>query len=231
MAAVIPVITVDGPSGSGKGTIARRLARLFGWHLLDSGALYRAIALAALEHEISLDDPEALAALVATLPLRFEDAEDETHTYLGERCIDAQLRTEATGEAASQVAQYPQVRAALLRTQREIARAPGLVADGRDMGTVVFRDAQFKFFLTASAEERARRRHKQLKQKGISVSLPALAREIAERDRRDSERSVAPLKPAEDAYCIDSTQLSADEVLDIILARLAKSGLAAPAGN
>lgn len=231
MAVTAPVITVDGPSGSGKGTVARALARQLGWHLLDSGALYRAVALLALERGLPLDEPEALAELAAELPLRFEDGESEVHTYLGDRCVDAELRTETTGEAASQVARHPEVRAALLLLQRRFAQPPGLVADGRDMGTVVFDQAPFKFFLTATADQRARRRHKQLKQKGISVSLAALSREIADRDQRDTERSTAPLRPAEDAYCIDSTLLSAAEVLAVILAKLAEGGLAVSAGN
>jgi cytidylate kinase len=231
MAARVPVITIDGPGASGKGTVARLLAARLGWHLLDSGALYRAVALAALEGGLALDQPKALATLAAELPLRFEEGEGETHIWLGERCVDAELRAETTGEAASQVAAHPEVRAALLQLQRAFARAPGLVADGRDMGTVVFGDAPYKFFLTAAPEERARRRHKQLKQKGISVSLPALAAEIADRDRRDSERSTAPLKPAEDAFRIDSTRLSAEAVVAIVLAQLAESGLSVPAAD
>ena len=219
----MPVVTLDGPGGSGKGTVARLLARHLGWHLLDSGALYRAVALMALEAGISLDDAAALAQVAESLQVRFEDGDDETHTWLAERCVDDELRAEATGEAASQVARHPEVRAALLQRQRECAQAPGLVADGRDMGTVVFAHAPYKFFLTASPEERARRRHKQLKQKGISVRLPALAREIADRDQRDSERSAAPLRAADDACRIDSTDLSPEEVVRIILTRLAET--------
>lgn len=227
----VPVVTIDGPSGSGKGTVARMLARGLGWHLLDSGAVYRAVALAAIEQDVPLDAPAALAELAGRLPLRFEDGEDETHTFFGERCVDQQLRSEQAGDAASRVAQYPQVRTALLQLQRDFAQPPGLVADGRDMGTVVFPQAQHKFFLTASAEERAQRRHKQLKQKGISVSLPALASEIAQRDQRDAQRTTAPLRPAEDAIRIDSTQQSAAEVAALILARLAESGIVAAQGK
>lgn len=226
-----PVITIDGPSGAGKGTVARGLARRLRWHLLDSGALYRAVALAALQRGISLDEPVALVELAATLPLRFVERDGSTLTFIGERCVDDELRAETTGEAASQVARHPQLRAALLSRQRAFAVPPGLVADGRDMGTVVFPAAAHKFFLTASAEERARRRHKQLKQKGISVSLPALAREIADRDRRDSERSAAPLRAAEDAVHIDSTSLDAPAVMALILAKLAERGLAATDGS
>lgn len=224
--APVPVVTIDGPGGSGKGTVARLLARMLGWHLLDSGALYRAVALQAVEQGVSLDDPEGLAELATGISVRFEDSDDETRTFMGARCIDAELRTERTGEAASRVARHPEVRTALESLQRAFARFPGLIADGRDMGTVIFPAAVCKFFLTASPEERARRRHKQLKQKEISVSLPALAREIAERDRRDSQRATAPLKPAEDAWLIDSTELSVENVLAVIVEKMAASGLA-----
>jgi len=230
MTAAAPVITIDGPSGSGKGTIAAALARRLGWHLLDSGALYRAVALAALESDTALDDPDPLAALAAGLDLRFEDSGGQTHVLLNGRRVDAQLRAETTGEAASQVAQHPEVRTALLELQRRFAQPPGLVADGRDMGTVIFPQARWKFFLTASAEERAARRHKQLKEKGISVSLAALAKEIAERDRRDSERRTAPLRPATDARLIDSTALSIEAVVALIVSKLEESGLAVPSG-
>ncbi|HMB73103.1 MAG TPA: (d)CMP kinase [Gammaproteobacteria bacterium] len=228
MADKADVITIDGPSGSGKGTIARVLARRLGWHLLDSGALYRAVALAALEADIALDQPATLAGLATSVDLRFEETGEVTHTLLNGRCVDAQLRAETTGEAASQIAQYPQVRAALLELQRGFARPPGLVADGRDMGTVIFPRARWKFFLTAAPQERAARRHKQLKEKGISVSLAALAREIAERDLRDSERSTAPLRPASDASLIDSTALDIQAVVALIVTKLEEAGLSVP---
>ena len=228
MSSDVPVITIDGPSGSGKGTIARILARRLGWNLLDSGALYRAVALLALDLGLPLTQPQAIARLANDLDIEFETSDGDTRTLLRGRCIDAELRTEATGEAASQVAQHPDVRTALLNRQRAFARPPGLVADGRDMGTVIFPGASYKFFLTASADERARRRHKQLKQKGISVSLRGLSREIADRDRRDSERSTAPLKPAEDAHQVDSSELDVDAVIALILENLAESGLEVP---
>jgi len=213
-APAVPVIAVDGPSGSGKGTLARRLSDALGFHLLDSGALYRLTALSALRRAVALDDAAALAALARGLDVRFRlGAGDPPVQALldGER-VDRELRGERCGEAASRVAAVPAVREALLERQRAFRRPPGLVADGRDMGTVVFPDAAIKLFLTASAEERARRRHKQLIEKGISASLPALLRDIRERDRRDRERSVAPLAPAADAVELDTTGECADRV-------------------
>ena len=229
MAQPVPVITIDGPSGSGKGTVARLLASRLGWHLLDSGALYRALALAAIDAQVSFDDAEALAELAVALDLHFEDGAEQTRVTLGGRNVDAQLREESTGEAASQVARHPAVRTALHERQAAFARPPGLVADGRDMGTVIFPAAPYKFFLTASAQARAQRRHKQLNDKGNSVSLAALAREIGERDRRDSERSTAPLKPAADAVIIDSTALDIDAVMAKLVAELEAAGLSVPA--
>ncbi len=231
MGGAAPVITIDGPSGSGKGTVARILARRLGWNLLDSGALYRGLALLALERGVNLAQAREVARLADELDIEFDVSGDDTRALMAGRCVDAQLRAESTGEAASQIAQYPDVRAALLGRQRAFAAPPGLVADGRDMGTVIFPDAPYKFFLTASAQERARRRHKQLKQKGISVSLRDLATEIADRDRRDSERSTAPLRPADDAYHIDSSELDVAGVVDLILTELARAGLEAPPGD
>jgi cytidylate kinase len=226
MGSDVLVLTIDGPSGSGKGTVARELSRRLGWHLLDSGALYRAVALMALDAGIPLHDERALARLAAHLKLRFEDGGDDTEVYVGSRAVTHELRAETTGEAASQVAQFPAVRAALLALQRGFAMPPGLIADGRDMGTVVFPAAPHKYFLTASAEARAVRRHKQLNEKGIGVSLAALAREIAERDMRDSNRAVAPLRPADDARIIDSTHMSAADVVALIVDELREHGIA-----
>jgi len=214
-----PVVTIDGPSGSGKGTIARAVASHAGWHLLDSGALYRLTALAGARAGLDPQDVQGHARLASTMNVTFGSHSDGTErvTLNGED-VTSELRSEATGSGASRVAAWPEVREALLARQRAFAQPPGLVADGRDMGTVVFPDAALKIFLTASAEERALRRYKQLKDKGSDVSLPALSREIAERDSRDSTRAVAPLKPAPDAEVIDSTGLSIGEVVDRVLA-------------
>lgn len=212
----IPVLTIDGPSGAGKGTVARILAARLGWNFLDSGAIYRALALAALDRSIPLDDEAALTRLGRSLDVHFETG-DPPRVLLWGVDITDRLATEACGSAASKVAALPKVRQALLDKQREFRRAPGLVADGRDMGTVVFPDARYKIFLTASAEVRALRRYKQLKGKGIDVNLLKLTKEIEERDRRDRERPVAPLKPADDAVIIDSSELSIDEVVQCCL--------------
>jgi cytidylate kinase len=214
----IPVLAIDGPSGSGKGTIARRVATELGWHLLDSGALYRLVALAAQQRGIELDDANALAELAGRLDVRFgSDGGGEEQIWLAGKDVTASIRTERSGAGASAVAALEPVRSALLSLQRGFRRAPGLVADGRDMGTHVFTDAGLKVFLTASPRERAIRRHKQLKDKGIDVSLAALSRDIEERDRRDSERSVAPLRPAEDARILDSSGKSIEDVTTTIL--------------
>jgi CMP/dCMP kinase len=212
------LICIDGPSGSGKGTIARRVAQTLGWHLLDSGALYRLVGLAALNGGIATSDQASCGALAATLDVRFgSDAAGHEQIWLNRQEVSGILRSEATGELASQVAAIPAVRAALLERQRRFAEPPGLVADGRDMGTVVFPDAPLKIYLTASAEERALRRYKQLKDKGLDVSLAALSREVADRDHRDSTRAIAPLKPATDAVLLDSTSLSIDAVVERVL--------------
>ena len=205
---MIPVITIDGPSGSGKGTLARRLAEQLGFHLLDSGALYRLTALAAQKRNIDLEDPE-VAAVAQTLNVRFDP---DGAAYLDDECVDSVLRTEQTGAMASKIAARPDVRAALLERQRAFAEAPGLVADGRDMGTVVFPDAPAKLFLDASAEIRAERRYKQLIGNGLSANLAALVEEIQARDDRDRNRAVAPLVPADDALVVDSTNLSIEAV-------------------
>ena len=214
----IPVVAIDGPSGSGKGTIARRVANELGWYLLDSGALYRLVALAAGEKGIALDDIPALVQLATDLDVRFgSDKAGGEQVLLDGRDVTPQIRTEDCGIGASAVAALPAVRSALLGLQRGFRMTPGLVADGRDMGTHVFADARLKVFLTATPQERAKRRHKQLKDKGIDVSLAALSRDIEERDRRDSERSAAPLRPAEDARILDSSGKSIEDVTRTVL--------------
>ena len=217
----IPVLTIDGPSGSGKGTISRAVAERLGWHYLDSGALYRAIGLAAAWEVVDLSDPEAVAQCARRTDIRFEtQGSGEPHVIVNGKDATRQLRTETAGAAASAIAAHPPVRAALVDLQKGFRRAPGLVADGRDMGTVIFPDAPYKVFLTASAEERAQRRYKQLKEKGVSVNLAGLLHEIAARDERDAGRAVAPLKPAEDAVIVDSTGTPITEVIERVLSVL-----------
>ncbi len=213
----VPVIAIDGPGGSGKGTLSTRLAEHLGWHFLDSGALYRLTALAVMKNSVPVDDEAALGALAARLDIRFETSRDGVKALLDGEDVSDRLRGEAVGVVASKIAATPAVRAALVKRQRQFRRLPGLVADGRDMGTVIFPDADLKIFLTASAEIRAQRRHKQLKEKGESVNLSRLFREIKARDLRDQSRSIAPLKAAEDAVIIDSTDLSIEQVLTKVI--------------
>jgi CMP/dCMP kinase len=223
-AANIPVLTIDGPSGSGKGTISRAVARRLGWHYLDSGALYRAIGVAAGWNDLDLSDASALVRCAFDTEIGFPEAGDgEPRVLVNGSDATDELRTETAGAAASAIAAIPEVRSALVARQRAFRRPPGLVADGRDMGTVIFRDAATKVFLTASAEERAERRYKQLSGKGVSVTLAGLLREILARDARDASRAVAPLRPAIDAVTIDTTGLPIDEVVERVLA-LVRSG-------
>ncbi len=211
----IPVIAVDGPSGTGKGTICSHLANWLGWHLLDSGALYRVVAVAAEKYQLEPKHESAIADIAGSLDVVFQQPQpgkDLTVIFEGDD-ITRKIRTEECGNSASQFAVLPQVRSALLDRQRQFQQTPGLVADGRDMGTVVFSDAPLKIYLVASAEERAKRRYKQLKQKGFNVNLPRLAAEIAERDTRDSQRTISPLKPADDAIVVDTTTMDISEVI------------------
>jgi len=214
-----PVITIDGPSGSGKGTVSRLVASRLGWHFLDSGALYRLTGLAALNEDVNLDDEVALGQLAAGLDVRFEgrDGGADTRFILSGLDVSDAIRSEACAAAASKVAVMTSVRQALMQVQRDCRRLPGLVADGRDMGTVVFPTAELKIFLVASAEERAKRRYKQLKDKEISVSLGTLLQDIEARDQRDTQRSISPLIKADDAHLLDSTEKGIDEVVDIVL--------------
>jgi cytidylate kinase len=218
MHAAVPIVTIDGPSSSGKGTISRIVAARVGWNLLDSGALYRLVAFGGILRDLDPDDVEQHVAVARSMRVEFGSVgAGEEHVMLDGRDVTQKIRTEQAGAGASRVAAWPAVRAALTDRQRAFASAPGLVADGRDMGTVIFPGAQLKVFLTASAEERAQRRHKQLIGKGSAASLAALSREIAERDLRDSTRQVAPLRPAPDAHLLDSTGLSIDAVVERVL--------------
>ncbi|OOF77614.1 cytidylate kinase [Rodentibacter caecimuris] len=207
------IITVDGPSGAGKGTLCYALAEKLGYALLDSGAIYRVTALAALKSAVDLSDEFALAELAGNLDIQFVPQDGEVNILLNGENVSPLIRTQETADAASKIAVFPQVRAALLQLQRDFAKNNNLIADGRDMGTVVFPNAQIKLFLDASAEERAKRRYKQLQSKGISGNFAQILAEIKERDFRDRNREVAPLKPAEDALLLDSTTLSIDDVI------------------
>jgi CMP/dCMP kinase len=228
-AIVAPVIiAIDGPSGSGKGTLSQLIAKHFGYHLLDSGALYRLVALAAVKNNADLQDELAVAAIAASLDVEFDIRGSSTQIMLGDEVVTTAIRTESVGMNASLVAAYPLVRAALLQRQKDFAQLPGLVADGRDMGTTVFPHAQAKIFLTASAEARADRRYKQLADKGIEANLEEIISDIKARDDRDTNRSSSPLKPADDALLLDSTSLSIQEVFDAIVEQV-NSAVSLPA--
>jgi len=214
---IVPVLTIDGPSGAGKGTVSRAVAKQLGWNYLDSGAIYRSLAITALDQQLNLDNAVLIAQAAMKMQLAFE-CNDELLVRLEGMDITQRLPTETTGAIASKIAAYPEVRAALLQKQKDFRQVPGLIADGRDMGTVVFTDASIKVYLTASAQERAKRRFKQLKEKGIDANLVKITEEIELRDRRDSERKTAPLVPAEDAVYLDSSNLTIDEVIQQVLA-------------
>lgn len=213
----VPVIAIDGPSGSGKGTVSRLVADALGWHFLDSGALYRVLAWASGEAGISPAEPKRLQAVAASLQVEFRQAAGEQHILLDGHDVTEAVRSEACGNRASELAVLPQVREGLKSVQRSFRRAPGLVADGRDMGSVIFPDARVKIFLTASAEERAQRRYNQLKEKGLNANLPGLFRDIATRDARDQSRAVSPLKPAPEAVVLDTTDTSIEQVVATVL--------------
>ena len=219
-----PVLTIDGPSGAGKGTVSRIVARRLGWHYLDSGALYRAVGVAASWADIDTSDASALVRCTFDTHVQFVEQGDAMRVMVNGTDATDELRLETTGALASAIAAIPEVRAALKERQRAFRELPGLVADGRDMGTVIFPDASYKVFLTASAEERAERRHKQLKDKGVSVNFDDLLREIMARDARDAQRTVAPLKPADDAVVIDTSGIGIDEVVAKVLDLLPVSG-------
>lgn len=217
MSNTVPVITIDGPAGAGKGTIACMLADKLGWHLLDSGAIYRVAALAALQRNLDLQDEPSVAAMTPSLQIEFRDGD----AWLDGKAVSSEIRNETCASATSQIAALPAVRAALLELQRSFRQPPGLIADGRDMGTVVFPGANHKFYLTASAEIRAERRLKQLSEQGLSAKLCDLIQDINARDERDANRPVAPLKPADDAVLIDTGSLDRDEVFAAVLHHIA----------
>ena len=214
MTANIPVITIDGPGGAGKGTLCKAMAEALGWHLLDSGAIYRVLALAALHHHVDVESEEALVPLAAHLDVRFISTDGNLEVVLEGEDVSSEIRTQEVANAASKVAAFPRVREALLRRQRAFRELPGLIADGRDMGTVVFPDAPVKIFLDSSADERAHRRMRQLQEKGFDVNFERLLSEIKERDDRDRNRAVAPLVPAADALVLDSTELNIEQVIE-----------------
>jgi cytidylate kinase len=221
-----PVLAVDGPGGAGKGTLCAAIAAAYGWHLLDSGAIYRLLGLKVRQTDTDIAKEADVAALARQLDIRFEpsSASGLVSTSLDGVDVSSVIRTETAGTDASLVAAMPSVRDALLQRQRDFRKSPGLVADGRDMGTVVFTDAQLKIFLTASVEERAQRRHKQLIQQGVDANLARLSAEIAERDRRDTERSSAPLKPATDAVMVDTSEMTITDVVGHVMQRMAAQG-------
>lgn len=214
MTAIAPVITIDGPSGAGKGTLSKAMAESLQWHLLDSGAIYRVLALAALHHQVDIESEEALVPIAAHLDVRFLSIEGEIQVILEGEDVTGEIRTQEVSNTASRVAAFPRVREALLRRQRAFREGPGLIADGRDMGTVVFPEAPVKIFLDADAEERAHRRMLQLQEKGFGVNFDRLLSEIKERDARDRNRAVAPLVPATDALVLDSTSMSIEQVIE-----------------
>jgi len=218
------VVTIDGPGGSGKGSLARNIAGELGFHLLDSGAIYRLLALKALRENVDLDNESALLALLRDLNIRFESGVELSIPYLDEQDVSAELRGESCGDAASRVARHMQVREDLLAVQRAFFKPPGLVADGRDMGTVVFPNARFKFYLYASVEIRAQRRYKQLINMGLSASIAELQAEISERDERDQNREASPLVPAEDALVVDSSLLNLEQVTELVLSHIKDNG-------
>lgn len=221
-----PVLTIDGPGGAGKGTICYMVAKQLGWHLLDSGALYRLTAVAAQKHGVELTNEASVAVLAKHLDVQFMPQEEGlVHTILEGEDVSLDIRTEEVGAMASIVAALPAVRGALLERQRDFAQSPGVVADGRDMGTVVFPAAPVKIYLTASAEERAKRRFLQLQEKGIAADIVKILAEIQERDERDMNRDVAPLKPAEDALIVECTNMSIEQVLDVVMTELQRKSL------
>ena len=224
----VPVIAIDGPGGAGKGTIAKAVARQLGWHLLDSGALYRLVALTAMRHGVAWDDAQGLAALARNLDVRFDFDAVAGGILMSNEDVSELIRDAECSRGASFVAALPAVRGALIQRQRDFQAAPGLVADGRDMGSVVFPGAALKIFLTATIEERALRRYKQLKDKGMDANLRDLSSELEERDRRDSEREIAPLKPGPDSRLLDTTGLSISDVVQTVLSWVAEAYPANP---